>query len=121
MRTTTSSPLGTYSEAMFGTSDIDGAVEHWTTTLGFTMTTDQRPDWVMLEDPNSSQRFVLMGQGNERPCLGFETSDFEASVAHVLATGGVVEQRSTETNGFQWASCSDAFGIPLMLWQNPAE
>jgi predicted enzyme related to lactoylglutathione lyase len=121
MSTSTTSPLGTYSEAMFTSTDLDAAVEYWTATLGFTMTNDQRPDWVMLED-SGGQRFALMNaEAAPEPCLGFETTDFEASVAHVLAQGGTVGGRSPEgQDGFQWASCTDAHGVPLMLWQNEA-
>lgn len=116
-------PLGTLSESMFGTTDIDGAVTHWTTQLGFELTFDNRPGWVMLTDPRSSQRFVLMGESEGfEPCLGMDTPDFEGSLAHITANGGSVSKRSPEgETGFQWACCTDAYGIQLMMWHTPEE
>jgi hypothetical protein len=55
-----------------------------------------------------------------RPCLSVEAHDFEASLAHVEATGGTINSRSerSDTPGFQWARCTDAFGVPLMIFQS---
>ena len=107
---------------MFSTTDLDAAVAHWTDELGFVLTTDQRPSWAMLTDPATSQRIALLSpsEGSES-CLGLASEDLAASLAHVLEHGGTVHTRTPlgET-GFQWASCTDGFGIPLLIWNEPA-
>jgi hypothetical protein len=123
MTATTTRPLGTLSESMFGTTDLDGAVAHWTSTLGFELAHDERPAWAMLADPTTKQRFVLMGQDEGfEPCLGIESADFDASLRHLVEHGGTVDKRTPVGEaGFQWACCTDAFGIELMVWHTPSE
>jgi predicted enzyme related to lactoylglutathione lyase len=106
-----------FADVVIGTKDIDALVGYYQQLAGMERTSEGDESFRILVDPHTKQRICIIGDPNQRPCVGLDTDDLDAALARIQSLGGKVLKKESSPS-MDYAYAEDPSGNSLLVWRS---
>lgn len=115
----------TVQATMVHVDGFDEALPFWIDVVGMVIHEDSRDSgFVILEDPDTAQRMLLVADGSGNPTdlnIGVPHESFDDVLTAMTDGGSMVLRDTVEENGFRHAQLVDPSGISILMHGDRAE